>query len=276
MKLLFLDLDGTLLNDKKEINKADMDAIDEMISKGHKVIINTGRPLYSALLLSEKFGFLREGFYISSFNGGLIVDPMTKKRLKYDTVPDEIVRHMFDEAYKLGLHAHTYNDEYVVSERDTKELEFYTKRISMPPFVVSDFRDALSEGAPKIIIVSLDGKERLIEYREKLRDYENEHNLYSTFSDSRLLEYANPLANKGEAVRFLCRYLGVDISDSIAAGDEENDMPMIEAAGIGVCMKNGQDTLKSVADYVTERTNNECGIKEIIEKFILNSLCQHI
>ena len=276
MKLLFLDLDGTLLNDKKEINKADMDAIDEMISKGHKVIINTGRPLYSALLLSEKFGFLREGFYISSFNGGLIVDPVTKKRLKYDTVPDEIVRHMFDEAYKLGLHAHTYNDECVVSERDTKELEFYTKRISMPPFVVSDFRDALSEGAPKIIIVSLDGKERLIEYREKLRDYENEHNLYSTFSDSRLLEYANPLANKGEAVRFLCRYLGVDISDSIAAGDEENDMPMIEAAGIGVCMKNGQDILKSVADYVTERTNNECGIKEIIEKFILNSLCQHI
>ena len=276
MKLLFLDLDGTLLNDKKEINKADMDAIDEMISKGHKVIINTGRPLYSALLLSEKFGFLREGFYISSFNGGLIVDPVTKKRLKYDTVPDEIVRHMFDEAYKLGLHAHTYNDEYVVSERDTKELEFYTKRISMPPFVVSDFRDALSEGAPKIIIVSLDGKERLIEYREKLRDYENEHNLYSTFSDSRLLEYANPLANKGEAVRFMCRYLGVDISDSIAAGDEENDMPMILAVGIGVCMKNGQDTLKSVADYVTERTNNECGIKEIIEKFILNSLCQHI
>ena len=276
MKLLFLDLDGTLLNDKKEINKADMDAIDEMISKGHKVIINTGRPLYSALLLSEKFGFLREGFYISSFNGGLIVDPVTKKRLKYDTVPDEIVRHMFDEAYKLGLHAHTYNDECVVSERDTKELEFYTKRISMPPFVVSDFRDALSEGAPKIIIVSLDGKERLIEYREKLRDYENEHNLYSTFSDSRLLEYANPLANKGEAVRFMCRYLGVDISDSIAAGDEENDMPMIEAAGIGVCMKNGQDTLESVADYVTERTNNECGIKEIIEKFILNSLCQHI
>ena len=276
MKLLFLDLDGTLLNDKKEINKADMDAIDEMISKGHKVIINTGRPLYSALLLSEKFGFLREGFYISSFNGGLIVDPVTKKRLKYDTVPDEIVRHMFDEAYKLGLHAHTYNDEYVVSERDTKELEFYTKRISMPPFVVSDFRDALSEGAPKIIIVSLDGKERLIEYREKLRDYENEHNLYSTFSDSRLLEYANPLANKGEAVRFLCRYLGVDISDSIAAGDEENDMPTIEAARIGVCTKNGQATLKSVADYVTERTNNECGIKEIIEKFILNSLCQHI
>ena len=273
MKLLFLDLDGTLLNDKKEINQSDMDAIDEMISKGHKVIINTGRPLFSALLLSEKFGFLRDGFYISSFNGGLIVDPVTKERLKYDTLPDEIVRYMFDEAYKMGLHAHTYNDDYVVSERATKELEFYTKRISMPPMIVSDFRDALSGAAPKIIIVSLDGKERLIEYREKLSDFEKEHNLYSTFSDSRLLEYANPLANKGEAIRFLCKHLGVDISDSIAAGDEENDMPMIEAAGIGVCMKNGQDTLKNAADYVTERTNNEGGIKEIIDKFILNSLC---
>lgn len=269
MKLLFLDLDGTLLNDEKEISPVDMAAIDKMIAAGHKVIINTGRPLYSVMILAEKFGFLREGFYISAFNGGLIYDPVSDEKLKYDTLPTDVVRYMFDEAYKMGLHVHTYIDDHVVSEKDTKELEFYTKRIKMPPLVVDDFVSATKGIQPKIIVISLDGKERLIAYREAVKDYAEEMGLYSTFSDVRLLEYANPLANKGEAIRFMCKHLGVDIKDTVAAGDEENDLPMIEAAGTGVCMKNGVDGLKAVADYITKHTNNEGGIAEIIDKFIL-------
>ena len=269
MKLLFLDLDGTLLNDEKEISPVDMAAIDKMIAAGHKVIINTGRPLYSVMILAEKFGFLREGFYISAFNGGLIYDPVSDEKLKYDTLPTDVVRHLFDEAYKMGLHIHTYIDDHVVSEKDTKELEFYTKRIKMPPLVVDDFASATNGIQPKIILISLDDKERLIAYREAVKDYAEEMGLYSTFSDIRLLEYANPLANKGEAIRFMCKHLGVDIKDTVAAGDEENDLPMIEAAGTGVCMKNGVDGLKAVADYITKHTNNEGGIAEIIDKFIL-------
>ena len=269
MKLLFLDLDGTLLNDEKEINKGDMDAIDEMLSKGHKVIINSGRPLHSIMVLAEKFGFIRPGFYLSAFNGGLIYDPVTKERLKFDTLEEETVRHMFDEAYKMGLHCHTYISDHVVAERDTKELKFYTERIHMPPMVVDDFTKATKGFPPKVIIISLDGKDRLEAYREALAEYTKEKNLYCTFSDIRLLEYANPKANKGEAIRFMCEHLNVDISDTVAAGDEENDLPMIIAAGTGVCMKNGVDTLKKEADYITENTNNECGIREIIYKFIL-------
>lgn len=269
MKLLFLDLDGTLLNDDKGISDGDMQAIDSMIAKGHKVIINTGRPLYSVIQIAEKFGFIREGFYLSTFNGGLIYDPVSEKKLKNDTLSEDIIRYMFDEAHKMGIHVHTYNDDHVVSERDTEELDFYTKRIKMPPLVVDDFRSATNGTAPKLILISFEGKERLSEYREKLKDFADRNNIYSTFSDSRLLEYANPLANKGEAIRFLCKYLSVDIKDTVAAGDEENDLPMIETAGVGVCMRNGVDALKEKADYTTEHTNNECGIKEIIDKFIL-------
>lgn len=269
MKLLFLDLDGTLLNDDKEINKEDMEAIDEMIAKGHKVIINTGRPLYSVMGLARKFGFVREGFFISSFNGGVIYDPVTGEKLKDDAITDDVVRYMFDEAYKMGLHAHTYTDDYVVSERDTEELQFYTKRINMPPMVVKNFSEVTGGKPPKIIIISLEGKHRLEEYRQKLSEYAKKQNLYSTFSDVRLLEYANPLANKGEAIRYMCNLLNVNIEDSVAAGDEENDLPMIEAAGVGVCMRNGVEALKTAADYVTEKTNNEGGIREIIEKFII-------
>lgn len=267
-KLLFLDLDGTLLTDGKEINKGDMDAIEKTISCGHKIIINSGRPLFSVMGLCEKFGFLRSGFYISSFNGGLIYDPETKVNLKYDTVDEDVVRYMFDRAYEMGLHAHTYTSDAVVSERATKELEFYIKRIYMPSLIVDDFRTATKGFPPKIIIVSLDGRDRLESYRVKNYEYTKDR-LYCTFSDDRLLEYANPLANKGEAIRFMCRHLNVDIKNTVSAGDEENDLPMIETAHVGVCMKNGVDSIKKVADYVTKNTNNECGVKEIIDKFVL-------
>ena len=269
MKLLFLDLDGTLLNDEKEINPGDMDAIERMLETGHKVIINSGRPLYSIMVLAKKFGFIREGFYLSAFNGGLIYNPVKDERIKYDVLEETVVRHMFDEAYAMGLHAHTYTDDHVVSERNTEELEFYTKRIHMPPLVTDDFTSETKGFPPKVIVISLDGRERLEKYRQHMADYSEKMGLYCTFSDSRLLEYANPLANKGEAVRFMCRHLSVAVSDTVAAGDEENDLPMIEAAGVGVCMKNGVEAMKASADYVTEHTNNECGIKEIIDRFIL-------
>ena len=269
MKLLFLDLDGTLLNSQKEISEGDMAAIDKAIAAGHKVIINSGRPLHSIMVLAKKFGFIRKGFLISAFNGGLIYDPITKKRLKDDYLSEDIARHLLDEAEKMGIHAHTYTDDHVVSERDSKELRFYADRIHMPPMVVEDFATVTNGKAPKVILISLDGKEKLEEYRSHMDAFTKENNLYCTFSDARLLEYANPLANKGEAVRFLCKLLDVDIKDSVAAGDEENDLPMIEAAGVGVCMKNGVEACKKMADYITECTNDECGIREIIEKFIL-------
>jgi len=269
MKLLFLDLDGTLLNDDKEINEGDMQAIDEMLKKGHKVIINSGRPLFSIMVLARKFNFLREGFYLSAFNGGLIYEPVSGKRLKFDTLDEDTVRYMFDRAYEMGIHCHTYIDDYVVSERDTEELEFYTKRIKMPGMVVDDFSECTKGMCPKVILISLDGRGKLEKYRDELKGFTEERGLYCTFSDARLLEYANPKANKGEAIRFMCEHLSVDISDTVAAGDEENDLPMIITAGTGVCMKNGVESLKKHADYITENTNNECGIKEIIYKFIL-------
>ena len=269
MKLLFVDLDETLLTTDKRINEIDMQAINDMIKAGHKVIINSGRPLYSILGLAEKFGFIREGFYLSSFNGGLIYDPVNKKKLVFRHVDVEMARYFFDEARKAGIHCHTYSESNVISEHDTEELAFYTERIKMPGLVVDDFRTVVSE-PPKMILIALDGRERLEKFRKDHEEFSKDK-LYTTFSDARLLEYADPLSNKGEAVRFMCEYFNVPISDSVAAGDEENDIPMIIAAGTGVAMKNGTDSTKAVADYITENTNNEGGIAEIIHKFILNA-----
>ena len=91
-KILFSDLDGTLLNAKKEITPASKAAIEEMISKGHKFMMATGRPIQSALKLAESFGFIQPGFYISSYNGALIYDCYEKKTIQKLAIPYEHVR----------------------------------------------------------------------------------------------------------------------------------------------------------------------------------------
>ena len=74
--------------------------------------------------------------------------------------------------------------------------------------------------------------------------------------------------SKGAAIRFLAEYLMIPMENTIAVGDAENDIPMIEAAGLGVAMKNASDEIKKYADYITERDNNQGGVGEVIQKYI--------
>jgi hydroxymethylpyrimidine pyrophosphatase-like HAD family hydrolase len=84
-----------------------------------------------------------------------------------------------------------------------------------------------------------------------------------------MLEFSHMKSNKGDAVRFMAEYYKVPLSDTVAVGDEENDCPMIEAAGVGVAMANASPVAKSVADYVTTLDKNHGGIAEIIKKFVI-------
>ena len=92
--------------------------------------------------------------------------------------------------------------------------------------------------------------------------------LFDVFSKPEMLEFSHLQSNKGDAVRFMAGFYKVPMGDTIAVGDEENDCPMIEAAGVGVAMANASQVVKDVADYVTERDNNHSGIAEVIEMFV--------
>ncbi|HOO28266.1 MAG TPA: Cof-type HAD-IIB family hydrolase [Lachnospiraceae bacterium] len=268
-KILFADLDGTLLNSEKNIAENDLRAIREMTANGHKFVIATGRPIQSAIHIAQKYDFITPGFYIASFNGGLIYDCYEKKTIRKYTVPFSSVSYLFREARKADLHCHTYSRTHVISEHDTDALRHYTAHIGMPPLVVDHILDALEEEPIKLIVISLDSRKKLDDFRKKHASWEK-GKLSSTFSSDILLEYANPASTKGNAVLFLCDYLHIPIENSIAVGDEENDITMIDAAGLGVVMQNGTDRTKQHADYITEHDNNHNGIEEIIKKFMPN------
>ena len=276
MKILFTDLDGTLLDDNKDISAEDMSAVRKMIAAGHKFVMTTGRPLTSVKKLAGRYGFLEAGFYLVSFNGGLIYDCESQKAILTRYIPVEEVKAIMDAAHACGMHAHTYSGDLVVSEYETEQLKTYCRLMQMDYVVVKDIREyygqfinVVVKPPIKVNIITPFDHSSLESFRAEMRKI-TAGKLFDVFSKPEMLEFSHMKSNKGDAVRFMADFYRVPMADTIAVGDEENDCPMIEAAGIGVAMANASPVVRNVADYVTERDNNHSGIAEVIEKFVFN------
>ena len=276
MKILFTDLDGTLLDDNKDISAEDMSAVRNMIAAGHKFVMTTVRPLTSVKKLAGRYGFLEAGFYLVSFNGGLIYDCESQEAILTRYIPVEEVKAIMDAAHACGMHAHTYSGDLVVSEYETEQLKTYCHLMQMDYVVVKDIREyygqfinVVVKPPIKVNIITPFDHSSLESFRAEMRKT-TAGKLFDVFSKPEMLEFSHMKSNKGDAVRFMADFYKVPMADTIAVGDEENDCPMIEAAGVGVAMANASPVVRNVADYVTERDNNHSGIAEVIEKFVFN------
>ncbi|MBQ2085822.1 MAG: HAD family hydrolase [Oscillospiraceae bacterium] len=268
-KALFLDLDGTLLTDDKQIPEGNREAIYRMLEQGHSVIIATGRPLVSAVLQAEKLGLTSRGCYIIAFNGGTLYDSFEKKVIYRSTIPLEIVTKVFAEANKRGIHIQTYRDDKVVVEPagDDDIVRQYCSKIIVEHEVIPDIR-MLDEEPVKMLIIDMNDPAPLEEFRQWVTSWGDDV-LDTFFSNDQYVEIVSKGLNKGNALLQMAEILGVDRENTISAGDAGNDLQMIEAAGLGCAMNNATDEIKAAAGYITERNNNECGVAEIIDRFIL-------
>lgn len=266
--ILFTDLDGTLLTDKKELTPENQAAIREALDRGHQVVICTGRPLCGAKYQAKALGLDGKGCFIICFNGGQIYDCYARTSIYQRTIPLSMVRHIFDEAHKRGLHIQTYDENHVLGEEDRPELFHYSETYHVPALVVPDVTAALSKEPCKMIAIDENSHQALEDFRSAMEPWaEGKMDLF--FSNPILLEHVPLGVSKGQAVEFLCRHLHVPLSKTVAVGDAENDVPMIQTAAVGAVMCNGDEQTRSYADYITERDNNHDGVAEVIRKFIL-------
>ena len=268
-KILFLDLDGTLLNSQREISQGNRQALEEALERGHRVVINTGRPLHSAKLQNQKLGLTKEGCYLSAFNGGLIYDPYKEEVVCKQTLPMETAIRLIRLCDSHHIHVQTYDLRNVLVEPrwDDELIRFYCGRILMEYKVLSNFDTDLVEEPVKVLAVSHDNRKGLEEIqREILKNFPE---VDCFFSNERLLEMVPKGVNKGSALVRLCELLDIPVDNSVAAGDEDNDLAMIEAAGVGCAMANGTPRVLAAADYITEHDNDQDGVAEIVRKFLL-------
>lgn len=268
-KILFLDLDGTLLSDEKEITPGSRRAIQEALARGHRVVICSGRPLASVLEQAESLKLTGAGCYAIAFNGGVIYDCARRREVCRRTLALEDTFALFDEARRRGLHIQTYDGDEVVVDRlgDDELVREYCGVTHMALRVVENIRTALDAPTVKTLVISRDRTAL-----EAMQGWVTERmggRVGCFFSSRTFLEEVPAGTDKGEAVRTLCGMLGIPLERAVAAGDEANDIPMLTAAGVGAAMKNAAAQVKAAADYVTGRDNNHDGVAEIVEKFFL-------
>ena len=267
-KIFFTDLDGTLLNSKKEITCENRRAIEKARNAGHSIVVATGRSTVNMLLQVRRLGLDTPGCYAITFNGSCVIRCDTGEVLRWETLSMDVVRYLMEETRKWQIHAQAYSRTETIAEKQTPELTRYDRNNGGHSRLVADIPSSLTQEPPKILLADLND-------REKLERFQREHadalqgRADSFFSCKEYLEYVPAGVNKGSAIRWLCRYLGADLSQTVAAGDAANDLCMLQTAAVGAAMCNGEEQVKACADYVTERDNDHSGVAEIIEKFVL-------
>lgn len=241
IKLIALDMDGTLLNHQHEIAQETVEAINYARKKGVKVIIATGRPFNECYPYAKQLNL--EDYIIVS-NGAEIFN-MKKQRID-QTIMEQ---HLIEKIWGIGEELQT--DMWLISS----EKVYYSNE---PP------TDFANEQWLKIGFANLD-KQAKQSVLAQLQYFHDQLEISNSYEDN--IEINKIGVNKAEAIRKVCEREGLFMEEVLVAGDGLNDEKMIQQAGIGVAMGNGQEAIKQIADYVTA-TNEENGVAKAIFRFV--------
>lgn len=269
-KLIACDLDETLLNVDKEICERNLKAIFKATKEyGVKFVPATGRgytgfdAVLQALEVVDK-----EGEYVISNNGAIVSENAGHRHLSFHGLSFETAKTIFKFAYSKNVCMQVFSAKDVYAfhiNEDEKKWLFSFKKDSY--LCDQDHIDFL-ENVPitKILLQNLDRSYLQGLYKELAPLVAGE--ITESYSSGRYLELNHNGVDKGLGLRELAEYLGIDMKDTIAIGDNFNDIGMLKVAGLSVAVANAQPEIKAMCDYVTTSDHNEGGVAEVIEKYI--------
>lgn len=263
-KIIFIDIDKTLRNNKKEITQRCKNAIKNVVNQGIVVVLTSGRPNNYTEKISIEAGASQ---YIISSNGGNIYDYNEKKKIYTNVMNKEAILKLYNIAINAGVRFIMNTDEsrfvtklkhYDGSEIELKEdIESFISNNNITQCVITD-SDFSKIKEIKKEVIKIENVE--IKYQSKKLLDEREE-----ITDSTTIDIANVDSSKGNAVKRLCEFLEIDIKDAIAIGDDANDISMLKTVGYSVAMENASDEVKEYANEIT-KSNEEDGVAIFLEK----------
>jgi Cof subfamily protein (haloacid dehalogenase superfamily) len=266
-KLIAIDIDGTLMNDRKEITKEVNDAIQAAKAKGVKVVICTGRPIVGVQSIIEELKLNDEEDFVITFNGALVQNTYSKDVESQITLTYKNLKELHELSLKLHSPLHFFDTENLYTpNREISQYTIHEAHINQIPLHYLPIDEVPKDMLiPKVMFI--DEPERLNTIIANIP--ESFWDKY-TFVKSTpfFLEILDPSVSKGNAVKQLAEKLSIKQEEVICIGDGENDLSMIEYAGCGVAMANAVSVVKEVAQFHT-LSNNEHGVAYAIEKLVL-------
>lgn len=269
IKVLALDLDGTLTNDQKIVTPRTRAALDAAIEQGVTIVLASGRPTAGIMPLAKELELDKKGGCILSYNGGAIIDCRTGETLYQKELDPALVPQLCAFAAQQDIAIITYNNEGVISERPEDEWalrECFTCKL--PMIRVDDLADYVDYPICKMLITLDPARRDEVCAAGKEQFAGQPLDLYP--SSPFFIEAVPQGVAKDASLAALLERMGLTTENLMACGDGLNDRSMLAYAGVGVAMQNAEDPVKAVADYVTEADNNHDGVAEAVEKFILS------
>lgn len=259
-KILFTDLDGTLLNNQRQISDYTRDVLKKWCESGHKLVLCSGRAIDSIKDIKESLGLDFPNMYLIGYNGGQIYDYDSQETLYKVTLTLAQTTYIVEAALKADIHIQTYSDTHVITPQNDEAWAYYHSGCNSAVIFCENVLDVLTESPCKCLAVELKGTEKLENFRLSLLPWAEKEGISMMYSNPNYLEFFPSISGKGTAVKNLCRLLNISPCFSVAAGDAQNDLSMIEAAGMGIAMLNGSDDVKMAATTITSYDNDHDGL----------------
>ena len=276
IQIIGLDLDGTLLNDQKAICDRNIEVLMRAKEEGAKIVLCSGRAPEGMQRELKILGLKEKGQYAVGLNGAVVYEADTGKVIHQTLMQPEAVRTMVETGrrFRDRMNIQLYTSGQVYVERWDETTDYYEKATGSHPKLVDDVLEFVNETI-KIVFFHKGEFDYTLEKITKLKNDclpSVPQGTQCVISAPYLVEFLDESIDKGIGMDILAKYLNVPQSDVMCVGDQENDMPMLKYAGLSVVMANGAPHVKELAHHVTEIDNNEGGVAEAVEKFVLKTL----
>jgi len=262
IRLLLADVDGTLVTKDKILTPRAIAAVEKLRAKNIVFAITSGRPPKGMQMLIEPLAIDTP---IAGFNGGLWVNP-DLSIIEARTLPRDIAEKTVSMLLEDGLDVWVYSGEdWLVHNKDAPHVAREQWTVKFPPKVTADFGTALDK-AVKIVGVS-DDLPRVEASETRLQEALGDH-ASAARSQPYYLDVTHPEANKGFAIGYLAKRLGIPEQAIATIGDQPNDTLMFRKSGLSIAMGNASEAVQKQATHVTA-TSEEEGFAKAVETFIL-------
>lgn len=273
-KLIAMDMDGTLLNSKKEVTEYTKDVLRRAAKEGVKLVVCTGRIFTSAKSYARIIGTKAP---IIASNGAYIREKDREEVIYEKYINKDTLIKIIKVSREWGFYPHIYTTDTIYSEKLIHSSLNYTRWNETVPEdekinikIVDRLEDVVNKEGENFLKVVVMADEDQIERLQGLKKYIRENMDVSVFSSYvNNFEVMDKEVSKGRALKILADYFGINKEEIICFGDNENDKTMFEFAGFPVAMGNAEEEIKKIAAYVTD-TNDNDGVAKAIEKFVLN------
>lgn len=276
IRLVALDMDGTLFNNQSQISQTDQNTIRQITSSGIEVIISTGRPYVG--LPVELLCSIGVRYAITA-NGAAIYQLPEKECIYSNCMEPAFVCPIIRELQKKDIHMDAFIDGNGYSQHSCEpkialldmpeSIRAYIRSTRTFTDDLADFIEQRQLAVQKMTLNFYPNPDGTFFHREDVKALLSSHTEITFLSGGyHNLEFTKAGTTKGLGLTILCKQLGLDLSETMACGDTQNDMDILKTAAIGVAMGNARTDVKEIADFITF-SNEESGVSHAIRTLIL-------